>query len=152
VAARRAAGDRFLGLRLTAATSDRFFLGASVQQPEPSFTVTTIIRSPLDAIAEARAAIPAQPGSAALAAQLDSARRKLEQAEGLVAAGDSAGAQRPFCQARKHLDDLIAKVATFTGNGHLTGAQGDVLVAAVEEARRLVDQRVTALGLAACSD
>jgi hypothetical protein len=46
VRAHIAAGDRFLGLRLTAGTSDRFFLGASIMEPEPSLTVTTRTAAP----------------------------------------------------------------------------------------------------------
>lgn len=150
VAARLAAGDRYLGVRLTAATTDRYFLGASVAQPEPSLTFTMLVRGPLDAIAEAKAALEDVCGADPLLQKLRQAAKKIEQGEARFTAGHPAPARQAFCQARTKLDDFLAKVPVLVSSGHLTTAQGNELVALAEEAQDLLDERLLHLGLAAC--
>lgn len=150
VAERLAAGDRYLGVRLTAATSDRFFLGSLIGEPEPSLTFTTLVFGLLDAIDQATEAVPDVAGAQALLQQLSQARMKSEQAQALFDAGEGARAQLAYCQARKKLDDFIEKANLFVKTGHLSQAQGSELVGLAQQAQQLLDEEMLCRDLAAC--
>lgn len=147
----RASGWRYLGIRLSTTTRDRFDLGSGWGYSIPDPYLTVCQESPGDVVDTIEATLPhSVPGTPALRNQLSQAETKLADAEASLVAGDARKARNDFCQARSKLDAFAAQVASKVNDGSLDPVTGGSLTDLARQAQALIDGLLSAAGLAPC--